>query len=256
MLTKEAFIQTIEERGFYLAKSVLTADFADELRLHLEASYEKENAWHADREHPTYGALLNTALYGGPFLQLLDNDAFVSPFRWFVDEHCIVYSYSSASVPPNQKIYTARIHVDSHRRSPDHHLILGAMIFLTDFTTENGAPYYLAGSHKTAELPEEKYFFEHADKITGQPGDVFYFDPLIWHTGDFNNTNEWRHALTIGFCKPWMKQRFDMPRVLTENGLHTALSEKQLEALGFNAQVPVTYADYYNNTYKHNQKIS
>lgn len=255
MLNKESFIQTIEERGFYLAKGVLSEDFTRQLATHLEDSLVKESEAHKGIAHPTYGALLNTAQYGGAFLTLLDNKDFISPFRWIVDEHCIVYSYSSASVPPNQKIYTARIHVDSHRKSPDHQLILGAMIFLTGFTEDNGAPYYLAGSHKTSEIPDEDYFYKNADKIVGQPGDVFYFDPLIWHTGDFNNTDQWRHALTIGFCKPWMKQRFDFPRALTEKGLHTVLTENQLEVLGFNAQVPVTYTDFYNNTYKHNQKI-
>lgn len=255
MLNKESFIQTIEERGFYLAKGVLSTDFAKQLAAHLEDSIVKEGEAHAGIAHPTYGALLNTAQYGGPFLTLLDNEDFISPFRWFVDEHCIVYSYSSASVPPNQKIYTARIHVDSHRKSPDHHLILGAMIFLTGFTEDNGAPYYLAGSHKKSEQPGEEFFYQNADKIIGQPGDVFYFDPLIWHTGDFNNTDQWRHALTIGFCKPWMKQRFDFPRALTTKGLNTVLTENQLEVLGFNAQVPVTYYDFYNNSYKHNQKI-
>lgn len=256
MLTKEGFIQTIEEQGFYLAKGILSTAFAHELELHLETSIEKESERHAGIEHPTYGALLNTALYGGPFLNLLENENFVTPFRWFVDDNCIIYSYSSASVPPNSKIYTARIHVDSHRKTTDHHLVLGAMVFLTGFTEENGAPYYLAGSHKISIKPEEEYFYKNATKIVGNAGDVFYFDPLIWHTGDYNNTNNWRHALTIGFSKPWMKQRFDMPKALAIEGLDKGLSETQKNLLGFYSQPPVTYDDYYSNSYRYSQKIS
>lgn len=256
MLAKEDFIQTILERGFYLAKNVLTPDFAKQLAGHLEDSIEKENAFHEGKDHPTFGALLNTALYGGPFLDLLENENFIQPFKWFIADNCIIYSYSSASVPPNSKIYTARIHVDSHRKSTDHRLVLGAMVFLTSFTEENGSPYYLAGSHKTSEKPDEESFYKNADKIVGEAGDVFYFDPLVWHTGSYNETDDWRHALTIGFCEPWMKQRFDFPRVLTQNGLDKTMTENQKHLLGFYSQPPVTYDDFYQNTYRYNQKLA
>ena len=59
-----------------------------------------------------------------------------------------------------------------------------------------------------------------------------------------NLTNQWRHALTINVVRPWMKQRIDIPRAMSGMDL-THLSEKSKQKLGFYAQVPANYDEYY-----------
>lgn len=50
----------------------------------------------------------------------------------------------------------------------------------------------------------------------------------IVHSTGFNNTNQWRHALTLNTCRPYMKQRMDWVRFIPEN-ITTHLTKEQKE---------------------------
>ena len=54
----------------------------------------------------------------------------------------------------------------------------------------------------------------------------------------------WRHALTLNMCRPFMKQRLDIPRMMAGMDLG-GVSSVALQKLGFHAQVPASYDEYY-----------
>ncbi len=243
------FYQALQTEGYALAQGVIPAELTAPLRLQLEVDLQREASWHAERRipHATSGALLNALAYGGHYLDLLDCDAFLAPFEQVVGEDCIVYVMSSASVPPQSSIYTNRVHVDSHRVCNDHQIMLASMVFLSPATQANG-PWFLPGSFALKQAPEPEQFFRQAVRITADPGDVLYFNPKTWHSGSDNPEGQWRHALTAGFCKPWMKQRFDLPALWRTELRPLPESQRVRQKLGFMHQVPVTYADYYNKS--------
>ncbi|MGZ8559883.1 MAG: phytanoyl-CoA dioxygenase family protein, partial [Chitinophagaceae bacterium] len=80
--------------------------------------------------------------------------------------------------------------------------------------------------------------------VIAKAGSVWFFNARIWHAGGNNLTNKWRHALTINMCRAYMKQRIDIPRAMAHMDLSN-ISEKALQKLGFMAQVPASYDEYY-----------
>jgi ectoine hydroxylase-related dioxygenase (phytanoyl-CoA dioxygenase family) len=147
-------------------------------------------------------------------------------------------------MPPNKTNYSRRIHVDSPRLIPGYVTNMGATILLDDFTEENGATWFLPASHTMAEPPSEDYFYSHAKRLIAKAGSVWFFNARTWHAGGDNKTAQWRHALTVNMVRPWMKQRIDIPRAMAHMNLN-GISETALQKLGFFAQVPASYDEYY-----------
>ena len=147
-------------------------------------------------------------------------------------------------MPPGKSNYSDRIHVDCPRLIPGYRTNMGAMVLLDDFTEENGAPWMLAGSHLRFDAPERDEFFARATRIIAPAGSVCYMDPRVWHSGGSNRTTRWRHAVTFNICRPYMKQRIDIPRIMAGIDL-TGVSEKAMQKMGFLAQVPASLDEYY-----------
>jgi ectoine hydroxylase-related dioxygenase (phytanoyl-CoA dioxygenase family) len=147
------------------------------------------------------------------------------------------------SMPPRKTNYSHRIHRDapSSRMIDSYVTNMGATILLDDFTLENGATYILPGSHCMTDAPSEEQFLANAKRLVAPAGSVMFFVALAYHSGGANHTDRWRHALTINMVRPWMKQRLDLPRLMGGIGA----SEKVRQKLGYLAQVPASYDEYY-----------
>ena len=151
---------------------------------------------------------------------------------------------SQCSMPPGKTNYSRRIHRDCPRAIPGYLTNLGATILLDDFTASNGATWYLPGSHRQSTPPSKEDFERSAKRLIAPRGSVFFFDALLWHAGGDNRTDQWRHALTINMCRPFMKQRIDLPRAMEGMDL-SGVPERALQKLGFLAQVPASREEYY-----------
>ena len=129
------------------------------------------------------------------------------------------------------------------------------MLALDDITLENGATYFLPGSHKSEGPPTDEEFFANAVQITRKAGDAVFFSTRCYHAGAPNHTDKIRYAIGLQACRPWMKQRFDYPRLLSPE-LAASLSDRARGFLGFNSRVPVDENEFYvspeERTYKAN----
>jgi ectoine hydroxylase-related dioxygenase (phytanoyl-CoA dioxygenase family) len=188
--------------------------------------------------------VLLCALYGGAFLELLESERLMAGFESVLGPGCIVYAYTSSSMPPGGSNYSRRIHVDSPRLIPGYVTNMGATILLDDFTELNGATTFLPRSHTRPDQPSEDEYTSGARELIASAGSVFFFNARLWHAGGHNKTEHWRHALTLNMCRPYMKQRIDIPRALADVDL-SGVSERALQKLGFHAQVPASYDEYY-----------
>jgi len=236
--------QEFQATGSVIVPGVLDPGFIARAKRELAEAVEGEVRYHRTREYKDYGMVMLCALYGGAFWELFDHPRLTGPCNTILGEGCIVYAYTSSSMPPGSGNYSGRIHVDCPRIIPGYVTNLGATILLDDFTAENGATWYLPGSHTAAEPPEEKYFYAHARRVIAPAGSVWFFHARTWHAGGANTTPHWRHALTLNMGRPWMKQRIDIPRALAGLDL-TGLSPVARQKLGFDAQVPANYDEYY-----------
>jgi ectoine hydroxylase-related dioxygenase (phytanoyl-CoA dioxygenase family) len=147
-------------------------------------------------------------------------------------------------MPPNGRNYSVRVHTDSPRIIPGYVTNMGATILLDDFTEENGATWYLPRSQSRADAPPEDEFYATAKRLIAPAGSVLFFNARIWHAGGDNHTDRWRHALTINMCRPYMKQRIDIPRAMQGMDL-SRVSDQVKQKLGFFSQPPASLEEYY-----------
>ena len=244
MFNAGEFVREFNATGSAIVRGVLKPDFIADAKSELSLAMEAEVRYHGTRDYKDYGMVLLCSLYGGAFCSLFDNPRLTGPFNAILGEGCVVYAYTSSSMPPSAVNYSGRIHVDCPRIIPGYVTNMGATILLDDFTEENGATWYLPNSHELAQPPEEKFFYAKARRVIAPAGSVWFFNARTWHAGGTNKSDGWRHALTINMGRPWTKQRIDIPRAMAHLDLG-ALSRAARQKLGFDAQVPASYDEYY-----------
>ena len=234
--------QAIATDGFIVVPDVLPPAFVERARQELMAAIEGDSRkYRATRD---YAMVMLCSLYGGAFLDLFDIDAMVEPFNAILGDECIVYAYTSSSMPPNGRNYSVRIHTDCPRIIPGYVTNMGATILLNDFTEENGATWFLPQSQWQAEAPADDDFYKKAKRLIAPAGSVLFFNARLWHAGGDNQTDQWRHALTINMCRPYMKQRIDIPRAMQGMDL-SGVPDRVLQKLGFFSQPPASLEEYY-----------
>lgn len=241
----ELFTREIEKTGYCVIEDMIAGPILEELKEELKIAIEKECEYHRGKGFQDYAMVLFCPKYGDSFIKLLSNEDFISPVEEVMGKACIVYSYQSTSMPPNDSNYSSRIHTDCKITIPNSYMTrFQILLALDDFTIENGATYVLPGSHHMKEAPPEDYFYKHAERLTMPKGSVWYAHSGTWHAGGENKTSVWRHAVTVVFCRAFMKQRYDIPRMLGDLD-RSKYEPKSIQKLGYLAQVPASYEEYY-----------
>jgi ectoine hydroxylase-related dioxygenase (phytanoyl-CoA dioxygenase family) len=248
-MDKLRFIKEFNEKGFVVVDNVLSHEFIIRATIELEDALKKEVEYVGTTDYKFYGYVLSNAKYGGSFLEVFDNDNITDPINWIMGENSIIYSYTSSSMPPHKGNDASHIHVDCPIFLENYILRMGVLLPLVDFTEDNGASYYLEGSHKDEAMPDVDRFYKDATRLIMKAGQGCFFNTRVWHAGGINKTENWRHALTINICRPWMKQYIDTPRLLADTDLSNA-SERALQKLGFYCQPPTSYKEYYDKSRK------
>jgi ectoine hydroxylase-related dioxygenase (phytanoyl-CoA dioxygenase family) len=244
MFDRDAYIEAIQTQGYAIVEDVLDPEFVKRAKRDLEEAIQLEAEYHGSKDYKDYGMVLLCSLYGRSFSDLFDNPRLTEPFNLILGDGCIVYAYTSSSMPPTKGNFSNRIHVDSPRLIPGYVTNMGATILLDDFTEDNGATWFLPASHTRADAPSEQEFFGNGRRVLAKAGSVFFFNARLWHAGGGNQTDSWRHALTINMCRAYMKQRIDIPRAMAHMDL-SHMPQASLQKLGFLAQVPASYDEYY-----------
>lgn len=246
MFNKDKFKEEIYGQGYSVVRDVLSKQQLADLKVHLLKALDDEVKYHKTNEYADYGMVLLCSLYDKAFSDIFDNPKLTEPFNTILGEGCVVYAYTSSSMPPSTSNFSKRIHVDSPRIIPDYITNMGATILLDDFTEENGATWFLPSSQTRAQEPNPEFFYENAERLIEKAGSVWFFNARVWHAGGLNNTQDWRHALTINMCRSWMKQRIDIPRaMMSANKNICELSDAAKQKLGFFTQIPASYDEYY-----------
>lgn len=241
----ELFKEKMYTDGCAVVPGLFSDEFISKAKVKLMEAIEKEVAYHHGTDYVDYGMVMMCSLYDDIFTELFDNEDLTKYFNAILGEGCIVYAYTSSSMPPNKSNFSNRVHVDCPRIIPGYITNMGAVILLDDFTEENGATWYLPGSQEEWEM-EPDYFFNNAKRLVAKAGSVWFFNARVWHSGGQNYTDKWRHGMTINMCRPWMKQRIDIPKAMTHAGKDIdKISDSAKQKLGFFAQVPENYEEYY-----------
>jgi ectoine hydroxylase-related dioxygenase (phytanoyl-CoA dioxygenase family) len=234
----------LEQQGFIIVPDIVGSAELAELRSQIDAAIAADWEEYKDLPGKHRFIALDLVNRGSAFVRLLENETMHEVFSRFLGDTCILYSFTSTVVYPNEKQYTCEIHTDTPRLLPNYHLGLLMTLALDDFTEQNGATFYLPGSHRTIEKPSEEEFYAKAVRVSRKAGDAAFFHPRVWHAGGPNLTGAPRRGCTIYACRSWMRQRFDYPRMVNGNVL-TLLGERGRTFLGFNVRVPANMREFY-----------
>jgi ectoine hydroxylase-related dioxygenase (phytanoyl-CoA dioxygenase family) len=241
---RESFRAEIEERGCLLVETLLDEDLVRRCRAALETAIDAEAGYHGTTDYADYGMIQCCPMYDRVFIDLLDIDDLIAPINELLGSGSIVYSYASSSLPPGGTNFAARVHVDCPRLIPGYLTNMGVVVLLDDFTEENGATFYLPGSHTRTGPPGRDEFFSHAEQLVAPAGSAWFVNPRVWHAAGTNTTDRWRHSIGVNMCRPYMKQRIDIPRLLAGADLE-GVTDNALQKLGFHAQPPTSLDEYY-----------
>jgi ectoine hydroxylase-related dioxygenase (phytanoyl-CoA dioxygenase family) len=247
-------LDLLDVEGLTIVPSVLNKKQVVDLRNELERAISEDAIRYSDVFDK--GMVHNCMLRGTNMASLLDDPIMNDYLEKAFSETCIVYAYQSSSLPPVQGNYGSRVHVDSPRFINDYATNMGVIFPLDDFTLENGATYYLPSSHKKTELPTEEFFYTNAKRACSKAGDMMLFNGRLAHAAGFNSTSRTRHSLTINFCRSYMRQRFDFPRLIPQNMID-GFGENGRRLIGMNVRMPTSLEEFYlpfdQRLYKSNQ---
>ncbi|HTV91716.1 MAG TPA: phytanoyl-CoA dioxygenase family protein [Verrucomicrobiae bacterium] len=234
----------IETLGFSVVNGVVSAAECAALRAALLEALDDDARRYAGLPGKKVELVNNLAIYGGPFLALMGNSTMRTIFAHFLTPACILYNFSSTVLYPQAKSDVQNIHVDSPRVIPGYHDGLIMTLALDDFNDANGATYYLPGSQNSATPPDAATFDRFALSVARPAGAAVFFNPRCFHRGGHNQTERVRCGLTVFSVRPFMKQRFDFPRMIDPETA-AQLPAATRAFLGYDARTPSAMEEFY-----------
>jgi ectoine hydroxylase-related dioxygenase (phytanoyl-CoA dioxygenase family) len=245
MDTVQQLLADFERDGVVVVPGVVPASRHTRLKELLEQCIQDDLAgW---SENPHYGdhwMVLNLMARHIEFARLMEHNVIQAYLGAVLGETCIVYAFTSSSMPPGGSNYSRRMHVDCPRVVPGYVTNVGVMLALDDFSDENGATQFLHGSQHRTSPPTDVEFSRDARKVYPRAGDMVLFNGRTWHMGGRNVTAAPRHALTINACRSFMRQQFDYPRLVPKT-IIDQLGPVGRRFLGMHVRMPTCLEEYY-----------
>ncbi len=242
MLSAEQ-IDFFNRDGYLLVPSFEESAVCDQMLKELQKAVDED---HANCPSVFDASMVHNCFLRGKFmLALLSNPNLRQATDALLCKNAIIYAYQSSSLQPGRGNYGSRVHVDSPRFIPGYRTNLGFILALHSFTKDNGGTWVLPGSHLAEYIPDLSEFKEDAIQLTCKSGDAIFFDGRLVHRAGENYSSQWRHAVTINFCRPFMRSRFDFPKMLTQLPWVKDLDASARKFLGFDVRMPTSLAEFY-----------
>jgi hypothetical protein len=241
------FDYLMETRGWMIFESVVPAELLDRMRRDIVKHVERCGSLQvAAGIGPAPDGTAHHALGNGDSLDEFLAQRFLAPLigRFFDDTNYILHAFNPVTVAPQTRTYLHRVHRDVGTHAGSFRLLLNMLVMVDDFTMENGATHVLSGSHRSSDQPSEDIFWRYAERILGRAGSIVLFDSNVWHAAGVNVSDRCRTALTLSFSRPFYKPQMDYARFLGPD-YGARLSDELRQLLGYNAQVPTDYHEWY-----------
>lgn len=239
------FQKQITERGWFIFHEVISSELIERMKFDLEKCYVR------CRKIQIENGLKNTEytvhhLIGqeSAFMDCLVQYEKLNPyFEWYFEGKYILNSIGG-NILSKDTSYANNIHRDIRSFSCSLPLMLNTLLFLDDFTPENGATWLMDGGHLYKGKPSDDEFNKYAFQITGKSGSVAVWNSNLWHRAGVNTTDKPRRSVTPELTKPFIKQGYDYPRVLGyEYG--NACSPWLRQVLGYDSRIPANLSEWY-----------
>jgi hypothetical protein len=242
----DTFDRVIKEQGWIIYEDAVNPGLLQEIIDSLTGSYQlRREIQIANGIAENMDGTLHHLVEKDTFtLNFLDQMYCEAQIRHFLEGNYILNSLGAVINTKNSGRYVQKIHRDIRSFTGDFKLMIQLMVMLDDFTLENGATYFLSGSHTCEEKPDEDHFYKNSDRAVAKKGSIIAFDPNLWHAAGKNYTDQARRALTMAFTRPFFKPQLDYPRALGYS-FGESLNKHLRQVLGYNARIPENLNEYY-----------
>ena len=231
------------ENGYLIIEAFESPERCDRMLEELSNAIEDEHCKYPDVFDA--GMVHNCFLHGRTMREHLSRKNLREATDTFLCKNAIIYAYQASSLRPGHGNYGSRIHVDCPRFIPGYRTNLGYILALQEFTKRNGGTWILPGSHLSEAMPSVNEFQRGAIQLTCDVGSAIFFDARLVHKAGENHTEQWRHAISINFCRPFMRSRFDFPKLIGEAPWINELDGSARKFLGFDVRMPASLEEFY-----------
>lgn len=239
----DEFNKQIIERGWYIFPDVIPHGLVLKLIGDLEDAYahcrqiQVENG--LDKTEGTAHHLIGQAQ---SFMDCLTE--YEKLDEYFTAYFCGKYILNSmgGNILKQGLSYANEIHRDIRSFSASLPLMMNTLLFLDDFTKENGATWLMDGGHLYKGKPSEDEFNKYAFQIIGKAGSIAVWNSNLWHKAGVNNTDKYRRSVTPELTRPFMKQGYGYSQFVDDD-----TPEYLRQLLGYYSRTPATLQDWYKN---------
>ena len=209
MLT-DADRRQLDEDGYLVLPGLMTPALLGALRRRIDELFAEEGdgAGSEFKQEPEARRLANLVNKGDIFEDVILTPRVLECMAHILGPRFKLSSLNARSTDP----HTASgqpLHADSGAIADDAgYFVANSVWLLDDFTRENGATRFVAGSHRWRRLPEPDYYAPHPDEqlVLGKAGDVVVMNAHMWHGGTANRTAAPRRAMHVYYT------RYDQPQ--------------------------------------------
>lgn len=234
-------VEEIRRLGVTVVEGLFTRDEMEYARKRLHEIYAEQVAEVGGEEN--LDLIDDTNIVRSP---LVYDEAFVAiakqPTALAIVRACLGQKVSLASQVGILNKPKVRNYVENwHRELQYQHLTtsrplaLQTLLTIDDFTKENGATFFLYGTHLFENFPSDDFVRKWQVQIEAPAGSLILFDSLLYHRSAPNQTDRERLAINNLYTLPILAQQIDLASML--KGAHSDTAEDR-ELFGYQWNPP------------------
>tara|TARA_Y100000768_G_scaffold385611_1_gene372076 strand:+ start:2878 stop:3714 length:837 start_codon:yes stop_codon:yes gene_type:complete len=210
--------ESIIRKGIYIKKSVYKKSEIAKIRKKIDKIWESQlNEYGKDflKNINEFGSVRCMVDYDEIFLDLVSDPRIFNDISSLIGETSILHLQNGIILFPENTHNQSNYHKDFPKNFiSDEILSVNALIVIDRFDQISGGTYFVPGSHKFKEMPSDSYIRENEIQVFAEPGDVIFFDSMLWHKGGQNTSSKPRRAINQQYTKPFIKQQISYPDLL------------------------------------------
>ncbi len=222
--------QKLDDDGFLVLESFVEPEALVTLRRRITNLFAElgERAGYEFKQEPQTDRLANLVDYDEIFRWAITVPKLLACVEQVLGREFKLSSLNARSARPHSD-WSQPLHCDTGALPDERgNTVCNIVWLLDDFTTENGAPRYVPGTHKSGKLPQEVLadpIAKHPNEalITCQAGDVIVMNAHLWHGGTANRTDRPRLAMHSFYCRRDLPQQ-QYQKILLRSEVQRTLS--------------------------------
>lgn len=142
------------------------------------------------------------------------------------------------------QVFQTRFHRDFPRILNGYLMSVNTFFAIDEFTSTNGATFFVPGTQQKEGRPPDWYLEEHAVSAECPRGSMLVFDSTIWHAAGDNVSGKDRLAMNQQFTRSYVKPQVDYVRALG-NDVVERQQDRTQQLLGWYTRVVTSLDEFY-----------